>query len=186
MPIFGNEYTFIHIPKSGGSSIEKFMQDKGFEMKLFTDSGAIFINGHTPQHCTYQELKLLGLLTGKVFTIVRPEIERVLSEFFYIRAHRPDLDELFVDFDEFLNLFLNKENYLLFDYHNLSNRAFITDESGKIDPDLHIFSFYDIDGLENFLGLKGLCHYHHLKTEKVDLLTEDHIARIKEFYGKNS
>jgi hypothetical protein len=91
MPIFNNEITFIHIPKCGGTSIEKFLQHNGYKMKLFTSTGSIFINGHTPQHCTFKELEELNLLTDKVFTIIRPEIDRVVSEYFYIKNNRPDL-----------------------------------------------------------------------------------------------
>ena len=45
MPIFNNEITFIHIPKSGGTTIERFLQSKGYKMSLFTSTGSIFING---------------------------------------------------------------------------------------------------------------------------------------------
>jgi|688.fasta_scaffold259503_3 hypothetical protein len=102
MPIFNNEITFIHIPKSGGTSIEKFLQSKGYKMSLFTSTGSIFINNHTTQHCTYRELNELNLITDKVFTIVRNEVDRTNM--------RPDISSKFNNFDEFLDLFFNKDN----------------------------------------------------------------------------
>lgn len=186
MPIFNQEYTFIHIPKTGGTSVEAFLMDQGYEMKLFTGKGDIFINGHSPQHCTYQELQKLGLLTGKVFTILRSEVDRVVSEYFYLQRFRPDINHLYDNFDGFLDVFLDKNNFLLFDQHNLSNQEFIVGEDGKTDPRLYTFDFFDVDAIEAFLNLKGLGEYHHLQTEKSDILKPHHEERIRLFYDKNS
>jgi hypothetical protein len=187
MPIFNNEITFIHIPKCGGTSVEEFMLKNNYKMSLFTSTGSIFINAHTPQHCTYKELKELGLLTRKVFTIVRPEMDRVVSEYFYILEKRPDLKRLFNNFDEFLELFLNKENSNLFDNHNLSNSEFLINETGEIDNNIKIFNFFDKEGIEEYLGLSGLDNFHCNKTDsskKLNILKEKHIEKIKEFYDK--
>jgi hypothetical protein len=183
MPIFNNKITFIHIPKCGGTSIEKFLVDKGYNMSIFNSTGSIFINGHTPQHCTYKELKELNLVTNKIFTIIRPEIERVVSEYFYILEWRPEVRELFNGFDEFLNLFLNEENCLLFDNHNKKCKDFIIDENGIIDERIEIFNFFEIEKIENFLGIKGLEKYHYFKTDKDNfIINEEQIERIKYFY----
>ena len=183
MPIFNNEITFIHIPKSGGTTIERFLQSKGYKMSLFTSTGSIFINGHTPQHCTYRELDELNLLTDKIFTIVRPECERALSEYFYILEKRPDLKDLFTDFDSFLELFLDKKNSLLFDNHNLSNKDFLMNSKNEIDGDIKIFDFFEIKKIENFLNIKGLNNFHELRTNKIDItLTKKQISKIKDFY----
>ena len=184
MPIFNNEITFIHIPKSGGTTIEKFLQSKGYKMSLFTSTGSIFINGHTPQHCTYRELNELNLLTDKMFTIVRPETERVLSEYFYILEKRPDLKKLFTDFDSFLELFLDEKNSLLFDNHNLSNNDFLINSDGLIDERIKIFDFFDIRGLEEYLGITGLNSIHEMKTIKKNILTNEHVNKIKKSYEK--
>jgi hypothetical protein len=184
MPIFDNKITFIHIPKCGGTSIEKFLLDNGYSISLFSPEGSIFINGHTPQHCTYKELKELNLLTDKIFTVIRPEIERVVSEYFYVLEWRPEVKKLFNGFDEFLDLFLDEKNYLLFDNHNKECKKFITDENGYIDKRIKVFNFFDIEGIENFLGIKGLDEYHHLKTDKKNFsLSDRQIQRIKDFYG---
>ena len=185
MPIFNNEITFIHIPKSGGSSIEKFLQINKYKMDLFSSDGTIFINQHSPQHCTYRELEELGLLTDKVFTVVRPEIDRVVSEYFYIKNFRDDLNKLFKNFDEFLDMFLDKNNYLLFDQHNLSNKEFLINKSGVIDEKIKIFDFFDIKSIEKYLGISGLSNIHEFKTKKSDIIKTHHIEKINKFYNDN-
>jgi hypothetical protein len=183
MPIFNNEITFIHIPKCGGTSIEKFLQYNGYKMKLFTSTGSIFINGHTPQHCTYRELEELNLITDKVFTIIRPEIDRVVSEYFYIKNNRPDLNKIFNSFDGFLNIFLDKNNYLLFDYHNVSNRDFLLNKEGVIDEKIKIFDFFDIPSIEEYLGIQGLSNFHEYGNKNKPIeLTQKQIDKIKNFY----
>ena len=166
MPIFDNKITFIHIPKSGGTTIEKFLVNEGYNMSLFTSTGSIFINGHTPQHCTYLELKELGLLTDKIFTIIRPEIERVVSEYFYVLEWRPEVKKLFNGFDEFLDIFLDKKNNLIFDNHNLSNMDFLINEKGEIEENIKIFDFFNYEEIEDYIGIKGLNRIHEMKSIK--------------------
>lgn len=185
MPLFNDELVFLHIPKSGGTSVERFLVDQGYTMKLFTSTGSVFVNGHTPQHCTFRELQELNLLAPRIFTILRPEEERVLSEYFYILQHRPDLRQRFQSFDEFLDLFLDYSNRHIFDYHNLSNRDFLLNSNGDIDPRIHLFQFFDVAGIEAFLGLKGLANYHEFKTEKTFQLDSRIRRRIKDFYEQN-
>ncbi len=185
MPIFNNEITFIHIPKCGGTSIEKFLQQNGYKMKLFTPTASILINGHTPQHCTYKELEELGLLTDKIFAVVRPEIDRVFSEYFYIQKFRHDLNKLFKNFNEFLDLFLDKKNYSLFDFHNLSNKEFLINKNGVIDEKIKIFDFFDIKSIEEYIGISGLSNIHEFKTKKIDIIKPHHIEKINKFYNDN-
>lgn len=182
MPIFNNEFTFIHIPKCGGSSIEFFLVNNGYNMKLFSSTGSIFINGHTPQHCTYRELEELNLLTDNIFTVVRPEIDRVISEYFWLKDINHPMAKNFNTFDDFLDLFLDKKNNLLFDNHNLSNSEFLINSKGKIDPKIKIFSFFDIKSIESHLNVCGLSNYHYFKTNKNIFITEKQKNRIKKFY----
>lgn len=162
MPIFNREFTFIHIPKCGGTTIEKFLTHNGYNMSLFTSTGSIFINGHTPQHCTYRELDELNLLTDKIFTIIRPEIDRVVSEYKYLKNKRHDIYCKFNGFDEFLDYFLNKNNTLMFDFHNLSNNEFLIDKNGIVNKKIELINFFDTEKIENYLGLTGLCDFHEM------------------------
>jgi hypothetical protein len=182
MPIFNNEITFIHIPKSGGTTIERFLQSKGYKMSLFTSTGSIFINGHTPQHCTYRELNELNLITDKVFTIVRNEVDRTISEYKYVKNMRPDISSKFNNFDEFLDLFLNKDNSLMFDFHNLSNKEFLVDETGYINDKIEVIDFFDIKKIEDYLGINGLSNFHEMSFVDDIEISEIQIQRIKDYY----
>ena len=44
MPIFNNELTFIHIPKTGGQSIERLLMDNGYKMNLHIFNKDKYIN----------------------------------------------------------------------------------------------------------------------------------------------
>lgn len=166
MPIFNNDITFIHIPKCGGTSVEAFVQSLDWKMSLFTDTGSVFINGHTPQHCTYRELEELNLVTKRVFAIVRSDVDRCISEYFYIQRHRPDLNALFNGFDQFLNVFLDKRNTLLFDNHNLPVREYIINKHGDIEPSIEIINFFDVARIESFIGVSGLSDFHAMQSDR--------------------
>jgi len=183
MPIFNNEYTFIHIPKSGGTSVEFFMGECGKRMSLYSDNGSVFINGHTPQHCTFRELNDLGVLTDKIFTVLRPDVERTISEYFWLRERKAEVIRFFSNFDEFLDLFLNKENSHLFDNHNLPNSDFLIDKSGRIDSRIKIFNYFDSQAIEQYLGMTGLGNHHHFKTQKNEEISERQRKRIMDFYS---
>jgi hypothetical protein len=188
MPNFDNKFTFIHIPKSGGSSIEKFMVDNGYEMTFYDIKGKNKINRHTPQHCTFRELEDLSALTENIFTIVRPNIDRVVSEFFYIKIRRPDVDKKYKNFDGFLDLFLDKRNSVLFDNHNLSNNDFLINKFGEIDSKIKIFNFFDIKSIEEYLGLKGLGKYKincSQSTHSGLKFEKRYIDRINKFYEED-
>lgn len=84
MPIFilpEKKILFIHIPKTGGSSVETYLQRLGFGMSMFstTDNS----KGCTPQHF-HRDLLLEYAFPGEfdaVFTIVRDPVERFKSEY---------------------------------------------------------------------------------------------------------
>lgn len=185
MPIFDNKITFIHIPKCAGTSIEKFFLNSNSKISFLSKTGHRLINGHTPQHCTFRELKNLGVLTDKIFTVVRPHIDRTISEYFFVKQKRPDIFKQFSSFDGFLDLFLNHNNTILFDNHNLSNSDFLIDDNGFVHNNIKIFKFYDIKGIENFLNIKGLdkIHEFNFNNEKEKFLLETYQKeRILNFF----
>ncbi|MCF8405741.1 MAG: sulfotransferase family protein [Bacteroidales bacterium] len=189
MPLFvNNKLLFIHIPRTGGTSIEKFLESKGDTANLFTATGAIFINGHTPQHCTFRELEDLGFISDdvRIFSILRNPINRAISDYFYFRDHRPDIFDLFKNFTGFLDLYLDPENYPLFDNHNLSNYEYLADHTGIISEKITIFKFFNIPEIEKFLGFEGLGRFNHYKTAKGNLeINKRNLKRMKNYFSED-
>ena len=97
MPLFtynNQKVFFIHIPKCGGSSVEKSLESATGDISLFTpDPGVLPC---TPQHLDRKYL--LSLFPPKYtspvfFTIVRHPVLRLVSEFFHeTRTINHDVD----------------------------------------------------------------------------------------------
>jgi hypothetical protein len=89
MPLFVKHtisVLYIHVPKTGGSSIEQFFELNGFRRE-FLDTGPDFsFNGYrhcSPQHMHAEHLRMavrLSRLTY-IFMTVRHPMKRLLSEF---------------------------------------------------------------------------------------------------------
>lgn len=149
MPLLRSEkILFIHIPKTGGTSIEAALKTIG-PLELFDSSSTnqcqeLF--GHSPQHCTIQELAKLGISYKdyQTFAVVRHPYERVVSEYNiqlmapieWCRINREPPAAGRLDFDEFLSVYLDKspESLRRFDNHQLSCSKYLTNELGEIDP----------------------------------------------------
>ena len=95
MPVFMKEnrkVLFIHIPKTGGTSIEKIFTDGGWSMSFFDGGGRGSINGVlkcSPQHFHADILTSLFELSSfdAVFMLVRDPLSRLVSEFNWRRQH---------------------------------------------------------------------------------------------------
>ena len=77
MPIFEHptkgRVLFIHIPKTGGSSIERWLQDAGYQLDKLNHW-----SGDNHQHATYETWKEWGEFDYK-FTVVREPLARFVS-----------------------------------------------------------------------------------------------------------
>lgn len=80
---------FIHIPKTGGTTIENWMSILG-QLNAYQPKVASFMKC-SPQHLTYEEIKLIiGYKFDFVFTIVRNPYDRLESEYFFRTGHESD------------------------------------------------------------------------------------------------
>lgn len=90
MPKFSNkdqEFVFIHIPKTGGTSIENWLC-RDFQISFFSTVIPTYMKC-SPQHLTYAYLQVLDPgLTDEAFTIVRDPYDRAESEYFFRVGHQ--------------------------------------------------------------------------------------------------
>jgi len=184
MPIFEDK-VFIHIPKTGGYSVVRLLEENEVPISVFDDTGKNLINHRSPQHCTYAELIELGhiLPDSKVFTIVRHPYERALSEYFYLKQY--DINKntaCYNNIDEFLHHFLNPGYASVFDNHNMSNLYFLKNRDGAIGENITVFKYGDIACIEQFIGYHGLDDINLLKTVKTESLTDEHKEKIYQRY----
>jgi hypothetical protein len=96
MPLFKiAKVLLIHIPKTGGSSIEDYfisMYQKRCTINTLLDrTGELNINGHSPQHFTFQEIYNkkdyldLNLDELKIIAAVRNPYHRIISDLFFYK-----------------------------------------------------------------------------------------------------
>jgi len=82
MPHIDNKAFFIHIPKTGGTSIEEAFEGKYGETSKFKEPCST-------QHLHYSELEDLEQYKF-VFAIIRDPVERLISEYKWSRTYWPD------------------------------------------------------------------------------------------------
>lgn len=145
MPYFiNNNVFFIHIPRSGGSYIENIIKCQN-ERIIFLSPYQYF-NGTSPQHQPYEILCKLNIISNdmRIFTIIRPNIERFVSEFnWLIKIKRVEIK---CTFDSFLDSFLDDsdEARYRYDNHNMPNEWFLNNNNHRVK----IFEFQEIFNLE--------------------------------------
>lgn len=159
MPIFfKNNLLFIHIPKCGGDTVTHHLHRYGDPPFLFVADGSVMINGHTPQHMTWLELLNAGWRTPpgfRVAALVRHPVDRVISEFQYIKVYRPDLKDSTLNPTSFLDEYLHDAPYTAarFDNHNLGIHDFLSGPDGEIDTTIDIYPINEMDRMVESLGL---------------------------------
>ncbi len=183
MPIFQNSNTlFIHIPKTGGTSIERQLyelEEPGYRYSsdsyFSTDSNSQRLRNYSLQHYTFLDLILVLGETQvntykKIFCVVRNPFDRIVSEFhyYYSTVKKEPLDDCTVDelkrrFEKFcVKCF---EGKLYNDNHHAPQYKFIINSNAEIDKRIHILKFESLttDFMKIFpFPLK----YHELRSNR--------------------
>jgi hypothetical protein len=195
MPLFlKHKLLFIHIPKCGGSTVTEGLRNAGDSPFLFVADGSVMINGHTPQHATWQELQKAGWRTPpgfRVAALVRHPIERALSAFRYIHKARTDLVPFAKTPTEFLDHFLSRapENILRFDNHNKSVLEFLINANGQVDSEIYIQPISNLRVWASELNIPpSIAELRINNTDEVaaeTLFSSSEIQRIGDFYAED-
>jgi hypothetical protein len=133
MPIFkdrSKEILFIHIPKTGGTTIERWL---GASMNMYFHTvGKPSAMKITPQHMTIEDMILLfgGYQWDYSFAIVRDPYERIISEYFYrtqmaveLYGERPNFSRWVIE-----NLNQYRKNTFVLDNHLRPQYHFVNDK----------------------------------------------------------
>jgi len=198
MPYFKNNklnLLFIHIPKTGGTSLEKYLSEK-YNIPL--DSKSLYSsskNGYknaSLQHQTYHNLlkkkKEFGIDFSsnnfKMISIVRNPYERIVSDLFFyklITMNTPP-QEVFT----IIQKYIVSDNY---DNHNIPQHLFLLNNNNKINNNIVVFKTETLtDELIKYGFTDFNIHKNVNKNENINyynFLNNDSIKLINNFYKKD-
>lgn len=191
MPYYKDIHTlFIHIPKTGGSSLEDYLRTKSTETLLSGHNNTILpteaLQRKSLQHQSYSTLyhyrQLLDIPFDsdmKVITIVRNPYNRIISDLHWYRLIDASTSKKCVY--DIIQSFVEHD---MFDNHNLSQHTFITDEKGELYPNITIFR---TESLTKQLQEHGFLDYtgQEKENEYFHFLNEDSIRFINRVYQKD-
>jgi hypothetical protein len=199
MPYFKNNRTnilFIHIPKTGGSSVDYYLSKK-FDIPLNNKSlfdlikpdiaktHNININS-TLQHITmntilkYSKNFNINFKKLKIITIVRNPYDRIISDLFYLSLINTNTtkEQIFEIIKEYISR-------LDLDNHNIPQYLFITNDQKKIFSDIIIMRTKSLTDNMHSLGFKDFNEHVNANNNKInsnDYLNTDSIKLINTFY----
>jgi hypothetical protein len=180
---------FIHIPKTGGTSIEKSLNC------LNHSSGYGVENGKAMQHYTWKDYKKNYINRYNEyykFSIIRNPYDKVLSDYYWLK------NKITVDnfqnktFDEYLDYcehICKNKLYSITHHHDhfIPQYKFIFDDDKKLKVH-EIFKFENFENVKKFMKSKYNCDINHENQNKVSnriILSQKQKDRIYEIYMKD-
>lgn len=198
MPYFKNDdinVLFIHIPKTGGSSLELYFSSK-FEIPLNNKCLYSYIQDDqllnenieintSLQHITYNQIVKYSKIFNidfnniKIITIVRNPYERVVSDLFFLslittNSTKEEVFDILTDF------------YLIADIdacdnHPIPQYKFITNDKGEIIQNVHILKTENLTNEMKNLGYidfnvhvnensNKINYYNYLNNESIEII----------------
>ena len=191
----------IHIPKTGGSSIETYFQTI-YNIPLNNKSLYLFLNdGEKIKHnlqinSSLQHISYLTMLKYKdyfkinfenlvMITVVRNPYERLVSGlFFRLMIHKNSTQE---DVFRETKRFLSSNNSSV-DNHNVPQYRFLIDETGEIDANIKILRTETLTEDMHALGYTDFnqrLNVNKSKTDYYGYLNDESIQLINEFYDED-
>ena len=197
MPYFNKEnLLFIHIPKTGGSSIENYFFNKyGKSIYTLFSGMDVLFNNHTLQHSTYKELyqnrEYFNIIFDdslKIFTVVRNPYERIISDLFFFNLINLDMNRDQVENVIKNYLYNDSETYDRYDNHRVPQYLYVVDENNNICTNIICIKINDINQKMYELGYKDFNSYDNVNTNKINyftLLNDNSIKIINDYYQKD-
>jgi hypothetical protein len=149
---------FLHIPKTGGTSIEYYFSEK-YSIPLNTK--AMYTGANTPLGTSYQHLPYKEIVKHKylfpiefdnltVLTVVRNPYDRILSDLFYYKLVDAKTEPPRV-YDAIQTFFQSAKQY---DNHPLPQYEYVTNEDGTLVDHIHILKTETLQEDMKNLGYK--------------------------------
>jgi len=200
MPYFSNDMInllFIHIPKTGGTSLEYYFSQK-YNIKLNQNSLHTYdliefyekygIN-LTLQHYTYNNIIEFNNILNVNFenlekiTIVRNPYAKIISDLFYKKLININSTKDYVY--NIINKYINENNH---DNHNIPQYKFIIDNDNNLLHDIKIFKTETLNDnmiANGYTDFNININTNQHKINYIDYLNNNSINLINNFYDKD-
>lgn len=194
MPYFPKiNLLFIHIPKTGGTTLEQLFQ-KYSQMKLYSGKGNKILpppfSKVSLQHQTYNIIykyhKKLGVNFNnklKIIAVVRDPYNRIISDLFWQKLIKEDTS--ITDVLNIIKKYIKGDDY---DNHNIPQYKFVTDDNDNLIKDIIILKTESLNNDMQKLGFTikknhgvGKCNNKNY----YKYLNNDSIRIINNFYKKD-
>jgi len=201
MPYFKNSeinLLLIHIPKTGGTSIEQYFSKK-FSIKLDSNSlcwaSTKDILPHKDlslQHLTYNIIMkykdAFNIDTNKlkIISVVRNPYERIMSDLFYFKLINKESSRQKA-YEELQKIILNLDNPI-YDNHFKPQYKFLIDANRHIVKNIKIFKTESLTADMHAYGFTDFNRYSNTNEYKInymDYLNNDTIKLINTYYTKD-
>lgn len=190
-----NKLIFVHIPKTGGTSIEKAMGINTDNNNL--NNGYGIKNDKARQHYIWSdyidELGIDKYTEYEKFSLIRNPYSKFMSEYFWSEIPKvgfksgQTLDEFIISSEQIVNN--NEFNKSVYHDHIMPQYMFVYDNNDKLMIDI-VFKFEHMIMVEEYLKQKLLinCLPHVNKNDKVKKplqLTPEQKEKIYKIYEKD-
>lgn len=196
MPYFKNDQLnllFIHIPKTGGTSLENYFSSK-YDIKLNNDSLFNSLENNIIQFdSSLQHLKYTSIIKNKDFfkidnnnlkiiTIVRNPYDRIVSDLFFLKSINVDSSCAKVYNEIKSYIIRNRDN------HGIPQYQFLIDENNKLIDNIKILHTETLNNDMYNLGYTDFnlkANTNSKKVNYIDYLNNDSIRLINNFYDND-
>jgi hypothetical protein len=183
MPYFRKaNLLLIHIPKTGGTSIETYFSNKlniplneeslyGFLDPVVSLKSGVHLN-HSLQHLTMDEIKqynyFFKIPKSYVITIVRNPYERLMSELFY--QNKVKVEDKPSTVYQLIRwaIIKNKDNHTLPQHKYIHGRVIIL-HTETLEEEMHQLGFTDFSKKEN-VNPNKVNYYDYLNADSIRLI----------------